>query len=225
VAEPLAPDLDPTLALAERQLALLGQLAEMTMAVAQAFTDSAIASAKAENMILGEEWFTPEVGRAKACGARDAAESFQKATRAVRLTFMLQMNMAEIVRDIRAGHVTYLGGIAVRKDAGAPAQAPRALSDDRDRDRDHRRRDADAEHLIDIERPDTLPRAPFRDTVEHICNDVGVTVDWTAWRLKPAELTSEPLSSTPVDLGVQRPRRGPAVSARPPSPLQKRESG
>jgi hypothetical protein len=119
------------------------------------------------------------------------------------------MNMAEIVRDIRAGHVTYLGGIAVRKDAGAPAQAPRPISDDRDRDRDHRRRDADAEHLIDIERPDTLLRAPFRDTVDHICKDLGAKVDWTAWRLDP----SEPVGAT---LALKPPERSPPVPARPP---------
>ena len=207
MTQPLTPDPDPTLALAERQLALLGELADMAMAAARAFTASAIASAKAEEMILGEEWFTPEVGRAKACGARDAAESLQKVSRAVRLTFMLQMNMAEIVRDIRAGHVTYLGGIAVRKDAGAPAQAPRAVADDRDSDR--RRRNADAEHLIDIERPDTLRRAPFRDTVEQLCGDLGAKVDWTAWRLTPPE----PAGETPA---VRSPERSRPVPARPP---------
>ena len=206
MTQPLAPHPDPTLELAERQLALLGELADMAMAAARAFTASGIASAKAEEMILGEEYFTPEVGRAKACGARDAAESLQKVYRAVRLTLMLQMNMAEIVRDIRAGRVTYLGGIAVRKDAGVPAEAPRALSDDRDPDR--RRRNSNSAHLIDIERPDTLPRAPFRAAVEHVCGDFGATVDWTTWRLKPPDLTSE----TPA----VRPReRSPPVPARP----------
>ena len=194
MTQPTALDPDPTLQLAERQLALLGELAEMAMAAARAFTASAIASAKAEEMILAEEHFVPEVGRAKACGARDAAESLQKTYRAVRLTFRLQMNLAEIIRDIRAGHVTYLGGIAVRKDCtGAP---PRPVSDDRESD--HRARNSNAEHLIDIERPDALLRAPFRAAVDHICDDLGATVDWTALRLNPPEPT-----------GVQPPRRSP----------------
>jgi hypothetical protein len=205
VTQPLAPNPDPTLELAERQLALLDELGRMAMAVAEAFTESAIASAKAEKRILADEYFVPEVGRARACGAKDASESFQKASRAVRLTFMLQMNLAEIVRDIRAGHVTYLGGIAVRKDAGetpavqgglrdrqslsrSPSRDPDGASSD-DRAVDSKRRDSDTEHLIDIERPDTLFRAPFRPTVEHISGDVCVTVDWTTWRLTPPDWT------------------------------------
>ena len=97
--------LDPTLQLAQRQLLLLDELAEMAMATARAFTASAIAAAGAEERILANEYFSPEVGRARACGARAAAESFQKVARAVRLTLTLQMNLAEIVRDIRAGRV------------------------------------------------------------------------------------------------------------------------
>ena len=69
-------------------------------------------------MILAEEYFTPEVGRAKACGARDAAESLQKVQRAVRLTLVLQMKVAEIVRDINAGKLTYISPFARGKDAG-----------------------------------------------------------------------------------------------------------
>ncbi len=193
-----SPDPDPTLQLAERQLALLGELAEMAMAAARAFTASAIASARAEEAILADEHFIPEVGRARACGAKAAAESFQKAARAVRLTLMLEMNLAEIVRDIRAGRVTYLGRIAVRKevdgDAGAPVASP-VLSDDRDRDR--RRRDSNSEPLFDIERPDTLRTAPFRDTVEQICGDLDATVHWDHWRLRPRPPMGEPSHPPP----------------------------
>jgi hypothetical protein len=191
----------------------LGELGEMAMAAARAFTASAIAAAKAEEAILADKYFVPEVGRARACGAKDAAESFQKISRAVRLTLMLEMNLAEIVRDIRAGGVTYLGGIAVRKDAGGDAGAPD------ERARSLRRsagvlagpsdaRASTAGHLIDIERPDTLFRAPFRETVEHICGDIGATVDWTAWRVIPPAPT--------LDLGVRPPWRSPPVPARPP---------
>ena len=203
MTQTLAPETDPTLELAQRQLAMLGELAEMAMAAARAFTGSAIASARAEEAVLADEAFVPEVGRARACGAKAAAESFQKAARAVRLTLMLEMNLAEIVRDIRAGGVTYLGGVAVRKDSGLDAGA---RTDDGDRDR--RSRDARTERLVDVERPDTLPRAPFRDTVEHICGEVGVAVDWTAWRLTPPEPAA--------DASLTLPARSPPVPARPP---------
>ncbi len=118
---------DPTLDIAERQLAMLGELAEMAMTTARAFTASAVASAKAAEAILDDKYFVPEVGRANACGAKDAAESLQKVTRAVRLTLMLEMKVAEIVRDIRAGVVTHIGGFAGHKDAGGtPADQRRS---------------------------------------------------------------------------------------------------
>ena len=162
---------DPTPAIAERQLAMLTELAEMAMAASRAFTTSAIAASKAEAMILGEEWFTPEVGRARACGARDAAESLQKVSRAVRLTLKLEMTVAEIVRDIRAGKITYIGGLAAGKDAGGtpayqdvllvrrrPAGSSRADTPDRERlDREPR----DSESLVEFDRPDRFPLAAF----------------------------------------------------------------
>ena len=218
-------DQDPTLRLAERQLALLGELSEMAMATARAFTASAIASAKAEESILSEEWFTPEVGRARACGARAAAESFQKVSRAVRLTLILEMNLAEIVRDIRLGQVTYIGGLAVRKDAGGTPADPGELLVRRrpagslldDCDAAPRPGDSNAEHLIDLERPDTLLRAPFRDTVDHICGDLGVRVDWTTWRLDASEQAREPLRPPPTtsDIVAKSPARSLPVPARP----------
>ena len=52
---------------------------------------------------MSEPWFTPEVGRARACGAKDASDSFHKVTRALRLTFMLQKTVADTVRDLRGG--------------------------------------------------------------------------------------------------------------------------
>ena len=78
------PETDPVLAVAERQFVLLGEMVEIVMVAVRAFGASSVAAAEAEKRILGEEWFTPEVGRARACGAKDAAESLQKVTRALR---------------------------------------------------------------------------------------------------------------------------------------------
>jgi hypothetical protein len=176
-------DLDPTLAVAERQLVLLGELVEIAMAATRAFGSSAAAAAQAETMILGQEWFTPEVGRARACGAKDAADSLQKVTRAVRLTMKLQMTVAEIVRDIRAGVVTYSN----------PAETPRSFSrsagvlagsSSGDRDSDWTRSETNTERLVEFEPPETLPHAPFRETVDTLCADVAATVDWARWKIE-----------------------------------------
>ena len=178
---------DPTLAVAERQLAMLGELAEMAMAASRAFTVSAIASARAAEAVLDDKFFMPEVGRANACGAKDAAESIQKVTRAVRLTLRLEMKVAEIMRDIRAGIVTYSGGVAHLRDAGGtPAdqgglQGRRRPAGSCSPDRDRDETDRPEADRIEFDRPETLPRALFRKTVEQICADIGVTVDWNAW--------------------------------------------
>ena len=180
------PESDPTLAVAARQLVLLGELVEIAMEATRAFGASAVAAAQAEKTILGEEWFTPEVGRARACGAKDAADSLQKVTRAVRLTMKLQMAVAEIVRDIRAGVVTH-------SHAGDRAETPcffnrsasvPAGSSSPDRDSDWSRSDTNTERLLEFERPETLPHAPFRETVDALCTDVGATVDWTRWKIE-----------------------------------------
>ena len=190
------PSPDPTLAVAERQLALLGELAEIAMNAARAFGASAVAAAEAEQRILTEEYFTPEVGRARACGAKDAADSLQKASCAVRLTLKLEMAVAEIVRDIRAGIVTHSAGTAPLESAGGTSadhgdlqfrRGPAGSSSNAEaRDRD--RRDCDAEHLVEFERPDILLGGPFKAAVDGLCADLGVEMDWIAWKVAPPDL-------------------------------------
>jgi len=191
------------LVVAERQLALLGELAAMAMGVSRAFAASAISSAQAEERILADEYFTPEVGRARGCGAKDAAESFQKVSRAVRLTLKLELAVAETVDDLRQGRSSRA------KDAGeTPAVLVGAMELDRRRlagsasaddapDRD--RYDSDRDCLVELERSEVLFVAPFRETVDRICTDLGATMDWTDWRIeapatKPEGVVREPAS-------------------------------
>jgi hypothetical protein len=225
---------NPTLAIAERQLTQLGELAEMGMVAARAFTASAVASAKAEETILGAEWFTPEVGRAKACGARDAAESIQKVSRAVRLTLMLEMKVAEIVRDIRAGVITYSGFLGAPKTAGEtpadhgalqdrqslsrPASRDPAGSSCRDRDRERAPDRLDAERP-EFERPDILPRGSFREVFETLRADIGAAPDAVVTGPKP---TSDPFQPRPPGHEARPPasrlRRPVFEVAEPPGP-------
>ena len=218
---------DPTLAVAERQLELLGELAEIVMVAARAFGASAVAAAEAENAVLEEECFTPEVGRARACGAKDAADSLQKVARAARLTMKLQMAVAEMVRDIRAGVMTN-SRVAVGDDAGgtpAVRGGDRGISVDRRRqagscrddvDTDWTREETNSEHFVEFDGPDRLPNVPFRQTVDAIRADVGAKIDWTRWKIEAPtsdneafEAVGSPFHSPPPPLrGPPPPRRG-----------------
>jgi hypothetical protein len=189
---------DPALAVAERQLVLLGELAELTMAVSRAYAASAVAAAEAEAKIVSEPWFTPEIGRARACGAKDAAESLQKVTRALRLTFILQKTVAETVRDLRAGIVAAPKATAsvrgekpariVIDESPAPS-APRRDVDDEGNAARVERPGGERERLFDVERPDRLPRGAYCKIVDDLAAAVGATVDWeTATVRAPAPL-------------------------------------
>ena len=184
--DPLA---DPTPAVAERQLALLGELAAIAMAAARAFGESAVAAAEAEKMILAEDCFVPEVGRARACGAKDAADSLQKVSRAVRLTMKLEMAVAEIVRDLRAGIVPVRRDEAASAgdsrrivigeeiDAAAPRSAPDA--DDDGSPAPEERLYGDRER-IEFDRAECLPRGAYPALVKTLAADVGAAIDWPA---------------------------------------------
>lgn len=193
------PSADPTLAVAERQLVLLRELTELAMVAARAFSASAVSAAVAEERILADEYFIPEIGRARACGAKDAAESLQKVSRAARLSMKLEMTVAEIVRDIAAGRLTYIAGVAPRNEpregAGAVAALVRACGVRETRDRDPRARDTNNENLVEFERDDAFASPTFRETVDALCADVGAEADWTAWTIRPggpAQASSPP---------------------------------
>ena len=181
---------DPTLAVAELQLAMLGELAEMAMVVSRAYADASVAAAEAVKIILADEVWQPETGRARAlAGAKDAADAFQKVCRVVRLTLMLAKTTAEWVRDARAG--TCSRRVPSKKNAGVPAgpcpERPET---------EVRRCEKDRERP-DVERPDRLPCGTFRETVERICADLGVAPDWARWEFKEPDTEDRPTELIP----------------------------
>jgi hypothetical protein len=195
------PCADPALAVAERQLVLLGELAELAMEVSRVYAASAVAAAQAEAKIVSEPWFTPEVGRARACGAKDASDSFHKVTRALRLTFMLQKTVADTVRDLRAGIVAPAKAASARNEKPArividESQAPSAPprdADDEGKAARVERPGGECERLFDIERPERLPRGAYCKIVDDLAADVGATVDWDASTVsKPALVRRDP---------------------------------
>ena len=228
-----SPETDPTLAVAERQLVLLGELAEIVMVAARAFGSSAVAAAEAEKMILAEECFVPEVGRARACGARDAAESLQKVARAARLTMKLQMTVAEIVRDIRAGVVTHSQDTIpqrCRRDAGGPGRplgppgacpglrvgippAPALAT----ATRTGCVRRPTSERLVEFERPETLPHASVQ--ADRSTRSAPTSAPRSTGRAGRSRLPSRTtqLSNPKSSVTRYRPSRNPP-SRRDPSP-------
>ncbi len=177
------PCADPALAVAERQLVLLGELAELAMQVSRAYAASAVAAANAETKIVSEDWFTPEIGRARACGAKEASNSFDKVTRALRLTMMLQKTVAETVRDLRAGIVAAPKASDQRParividETLAPSAPPRDIDDEGKAARVERP-GGERERLFDVERPDRLPRGAYCKIVDDLAADIEATVDW-----------------------------------------------
>ena len=201
---------DPTLEVAERQLAMLGEVARMAMAVTRGCAAAALAASHAVEVILADEFYQPETGRARAlAGAKDAADSFQKVSRALRLTLTLEKTVAEWVRDLRAGVVP----AAPPKDTGETPAVQGGLQDLRraagscpyDRESDRAGAERNTERLVDIERPDILPRAPFRETVDRIGADLGVAVDRSTWSVGRAEVEYQALQPKPPGWSETRP--------------------
>jgi hypothetical protein len=204
-----------TLAVAGRQLAMLGELAELAMVVTRGFAESAVASAKAEGVILSQEWFTPEVGRARACGAKDSAESFQKASRAVRLTLMLEKATAEWLDDLESGAPREAVVETAAVSPAAVFQPRREASRDRDQATDEvvARRESDREP-VEFDRPDRFPSASLRETVDAIGADLSAAVDWDTWQVRWPEFTAAAIrAEASVNSGDIPPRPPP-----PPGP-------
>ncbi len=189
----LSPDLlaDPALAVAERQLVMLGELAEIGMEVSRAFASSSIAASRAVEAIVSEDYFMPETGRARGCGAKDAADAFQKVSRSLRLTLMLEKTTAEAVRDMRVGIVPAQPDRTVAAASSNPRRI--VMTDEPDTAAASARPGADGEgksareerlggdrEWAEVERPEVLPRGLYTAIVDSLAADVGVAIDWDA---------------------------------------------
>ncbi len=180
---------------------MLGELAQMAMVVARAYAASAVAAAHAVEVILADEFWQPETGRARAlAGSRDAAEAFQKVSRALRLTLVLEKTTAETIRDLRAGVVREPRVTA----AVDPAHRDRSIAAGSIREEpgdpapNFDGRGPDTERLHDIERPDRPLRGSFQDSVSGLCADIGVAPDWDGWRIGAPEARCRPRAEDPT---------------------------
>ncbi|HTK35650.1 MAG TPA: hypothetical protein VL358_10260 [Caulobacteraceae bacterium] len=160
-ALPAAAPADWARPLVERQLAVLGRLAEAGLEIAVALEAQAKGG---EAVVQG-----------------DLAMAFNRVARAVRQTAMLQSRLIQALQDHEAGR-------AGRK-AAARASAARILRgvideelpDDRAKDTERAERLAPeaAERLRAEDFGDLLAR-PFGEAVAAICRDLGLSPDWLA---------------------------------------------
>jgi hypothetical protein len=145
--------------LVERDIAILGRLAEAGLEIAVALEVQAQGRA--------------EGGEAVVQG--DVAMAFSRVARAVRQTLMLRSRLIEARQDQEAGR-------AARK-AAARASAARivrgVIEDERPKDAEQAERlcAEAAERLRDEDFGDLLAR-PFGEAVADICRDLGLSPDW-----------------------------------------------
>lgn len=224
--------LAPAIAVAERQLGILGELANMALEVSRGYAAAALSASHAVEVTLADQEYQPETERARAlAGAKDAADGFQKVARTLRLTLRLELTTADMLGQLYAG--TYATPVArpsapTRATVGPPSfleetvdlDRPSPAASDSDQETfDIERRESDYERLVDTEHPDRKPREAFRETVDEFCADLGAAVDWTTWKFNPASVKYRPL--TPRPLGGSESR--PSDSVMPPADAADRE--
>jgi len=179
-----------TRALIERQLWVLGRLAEAGLNVALAIEQQATTAAAAETP---EAVPAPAPAPAPPRGVHgDVALAYARASRAVRLTVALQ---AKLIKDLQA-----LDEVAARLERGAKAEAERArqahetarkerveriverviraeLGDD-DEDAVDRLAEAAWERLDHDDIYGDLTAQPVGEIIARVCRDLGLSPDW-----------------------------------------------
>ena len=192
---------DPRIARAEERLAMLRELAELGMALARELT---------RRTLEAEEDPDPGAAasanpRAAPGPRHDPADSFARLSRAVRLTLALEAKVEEDLSALIAGGMDRSaespGAAAAAADDDAhddwrllPRDHPSAY---RNRIRDavfsainnevtdiypaHDLLDALYERLTEGERYDAFVHRPLKEAVAAICEDLGLSPDWSRW--------------------------------------------
>jgi len=176
-AEPAAT----AIARAERRLAMLRRLADLGMQLAEELAGRAVSSSD------------------RAEPKHDPAESFARISRAVRLTLALEARFEQELAALRAGDAAAAPTVDPypRPPFDDPAKKKDHPSAHRNRIRDnvwdvmnhevtdiypaHEILDDLHERLTEGERYDSFLYRPLRESVEAICQDLGLTPDWSRW--------------------------------------------
>ena len=152
-----SPQVDTTLACAERRRDMLQRLAEQGMAIAERLTARTVA---------------PEIGAAVV----QHALAYAKIARGVRLALILEARLDGRILAYRNGDasalvetVTVSTGPAARE-IGLPGR----VGADPENDGDH-------DDAVERDEQDRLPTGGLRACVETICDNLGVEPDWSCW--------------------------------------------
>jgi len=148
--------------LLERQLQMLGRLAEAGLEIAVAL------EAQAQN---------PPGKGGEAVVQGDVAMAYSRAARAVRQTIMLQ---SRLIEDLQARETGNVGRRAAAR-ASAASIVRGVIDEDRANDAEQAERLAAeaAERLREEDFSDLLAR-PFAEAVTEICKDLGLSPNWLA---------------------------------------------
>jgi hypothetical protein len=204
--DPAAPD--ARVARAEERLAFLRELAELGMALTRDLVGRTLEAPDAPEpaTAAAADADAPKPAPRAIPGPRhDPADSFARLSRAVRLSLALEAKAEEELADILAGGKDRAAAGAKTATA-APANdedfvfrvVPRDYpSAHRNRIRDnvfeainreitevipaHEALDALYERLFEGERYDAFVHRPLKEAVQGICEDLGLSPDWSRW--------------------------------------------
>jgi hypothetical protein len=190
------PDRDPGADRAERQLRILSRMADIGLSLAEALERRV--TAEVDAAVAGEQPSPPAYA--------DPGLVFSRLSRAVRLTFSLETQIAEgeLARVVKARAEAATLALARRREAAHRAMqtvaddaertplSERQVTIDRVVERTLRnarpgKAEFDAqvreltERLYDIEAPDDLLARPIGATIALICADLGLEPDWDLW--------------------------------------------
>ena len=201
---------DCALIAAERQLELLTEMAEMTIVVSRAYAHAAVAAAAAVEAVVADEFYQSETERARAlAGAKDAADGFQKVSRSLRLTLMLQKTVAEDVRDMRLGLVperksrtASIEGSIIRQIEAASAPERRESDDGGAATLE---RVGGERERAEFDRPDRPYPSGFKATVNGVRADIGAAIDWRSMSLDRKAPQYKPFVGKPLDRETNSP--------------------
>jgi hypothetical protein len=239
---PLADPHATAHALVERQLQMLTRLAEMGMAIAEATERWALAALDAAAAALGP----PEGGLPALPGGfrGDPGLVYSRVARAVRLTLMLQTRLLKELPALgRAETLARTAQEQARRER-AHRMVERAIRAEHDDADDVEQLSEDAwERLRDEDLGDGLGERPLSEVVARICQDLGLSPDWSAWAIqavtavspdghdnRPWPGTPPPLShpagaSSPINGGAEPIIRLPRLRGRSPRSVGEGASG
>jgi hypothetical protein len=186
---------------AEWQLLVLDRIVELSMELAEALQAKAIAEARTPVALATEPTSRPLT--------KDPGETFNRVTRAVRLTLAMQMSLEKTIRNLREASSaeakpgsTDEDSVENRGTAWIPGYYRKHHSETNDGSRTDRVRDlvwdvanhdihdlveaqetlsALHERLKETETYDGILYRPLKETVEAVCADLGLTPDWSRW--------------------------------------------